>query len=137
LARLSELKDEPFFLAVGYVRPHLPFNCPKKYWDLYDPENINLNFHRPDSAIPVVTAVTNRYNAFSNTAFDIMQEESPDGDPNFYLRQYIHGYYACVSFVDEQIGIILNALKDSGHEDNTIVVLTSDHGFHLGSKGLV
>lgn len=133
----SDSSGSPFFLSAGLYNPHQPFHVPEKYWDLYDPSSFNLELHRPDSAIPSLTAVTNRYNAHSNQAFDIMNDESPDDDPDHYLRQYIHGYYACVSFVDDQIGQLLASLEENGLAENTIVILTSDHGFHLGSKGLV
>jgi arylsulfatase A-like enzyme len=133
----SDSLGSPFFLSAGLYNPHQPFHAPEKYWDLYDPLSFDLEKHMPDSAIPSLTAVTNRYNAHSNQAFDIMNDESPNDDPDHYLRQYIHGYYASVSFVDDQIGLLLAGLEENGLTENTIVILTSDHGFHLGSKGLV
>jgi arylsulfatase A-like enzyme len=129
--------EQPFFLSAGFYNPHQPFHVPGKYWDLYDFSNYQFDFLGPDSTIPTLTALTNRYNRDSNKAFDAMRAESPSEDPNFYLRQYIHGYYASVSFIDDQLGAILTALEQTELDDNTIIIFTSDHGFHLGSKGLV
>lgn len=129
--------SEPFFISAGLFNPHQPFHVPQKYWDLYEPSTFDLEFFRPDNTIPTLTALTNRYNAQSNKAIDPLIQESPSDDPEHYLRQYIHGYYASVSFVDDQIGALLEALEENGLSDNTIVIITSDHGLHLGSKGLL
>ncbi|MGB6036470.1 MAG: sulfatase-like hydrolase/transferase, partial [Cryomorphaceae bacterium] len=134
---VADSSDMPFFLSAGIYNPHEPFHVPGKYWDYYDSTAFNFEFLQPDTAIPVLTAETNRYNSQSNEAYDLMEEESPTNDPKHYLRQFIHGYYASVSFVDEQIGSILQILDDTGLAENTIVIFTSDHGFHLGSKNLV
>ncbi|MEM7146816.1 MAG: sulfatase-like hydrolase/transferase [Verrucomicrobiota bacterium] len=162
IATLKELKDQPFFLSVGYRRPHLPFVAPKKYFDLYaknksllpDPD------HRPTpEGAPVV--------AFYNTS---SYAPKPGGKPSrwkpapprrvetmedaiqwsgFELRSYNNipnegvfdddlvislrqAYLACVSYVDAQVGRLLDALEEEGLADNTIIVLTSDHGWHLG-----
>jgi arylsulfatase A-like enzyme len=133
----SDTSNQPFFLTAGFYKPHRPFHIPEKYWDLYDADNFNMMFYQPDSMIPTNTAIVNRFGSHSNKAFDIMRAESPADDPDFYLRQYIHGYYAGISFIDDQVGGILMALEEWGLSDNTIVIFTSDHGFHLGSKGLV
>jgi arylsulfatase A-like enzyme len=133
----ADSSGNPFFLSAGIYNPHEPFHVPEKYWNLYDTAAFNFEYLQPDTAIPILTAATNRYNSRSNQAYDLMEEESPIEDPKYYLRQFIHGYYASVSFVDEQIGALLDALEVNGLSENTIVILTSDHGFHLGSKGLV
>jgi arylsulfatase A-like enzyme len=133
----SDSSGQPFFLSAGIYNPHEPFHVPAKYWDLYDTTSFDFDYLRPDTTIPVLTALTNRYNFKSNQGYDTMREESPSDDPDFYLRQFIHGYYASVSFVDDQVGVLLDALEEHGLSENTIVILTSDHGFHLGSKGLV
>ncbi|MBB2151368.1 sulfatase [Pedobacter gandavensis] len=113
-------KNEPFFLAVGFVRPHVPFVAPKRYFEGYDYKNMKVPDvvendwnDIPPSGINYVTSK----NAMMNT----VQEQKA-----------IAGYYAAVSFMDDQVGKVLKTLKEEGLENNTIVVFISDHGFHLG-----
>lgn len=130
MKRLKQGK-KPFFLAVGFVRPHLPFNCPKQYWDMYDSdqipmaENSELPLNFPD--IPV-------YNSWWMRHFKGMPKNGPFPEP--ISRHLNHAYSACVSFVDAQVGRLLNALKEYGLEDNTIVVFWGDHGYLLGDHGI-
>ncbi|MCZ4407791.1 sulfatase-like hydrolase/transferase [Cryomorphaceae bacterium 1068] len=133
----SDTSDKPFFLSAGIFNPHQPLHVPGKYWDLYDTTSFDFGYLQPDTTLPSLTALTNRYNANSNLAYDVMEDESPSDDPYFFLRQFIQGYYASVSFVDDQVGALIEALEINGFSENTIVILTSDHGFHLGSKGLL
>jgi arylsulfatase A-like enzyme len=131
LVELKEL-DQPFFFAVGYYRPHLPFNAPKKYWDLYDRENIPLpdNPNLPEE-IPEM-AINNLRELRGYTDFkDIVHptEGTLDEDRTRLLR---HGYFASVSYVDAQVGKLMRALEDLGLDQNTIVVLWGDHGWKLG-----
>lgn len=123
--------DRPFFLAVGFKKPHLPFCAPRRYWDLYDP-----------AAFPLASP-----------------DRLPDGAPEFHFqdswelrggytgipagplpeqlqRELIHGYHACVSYVDAQVGRLLDALVAAGVSQNTVVVLWGDHGWHLGDHGM-
>ncbi|MCH2214765.1 MAG: sulfatase-like hydrolase/transferase [Flavobacteriales bacterium] len=130
-------QEKPFLLAAGIYNPHEPFHVPGKYWDLYDTANFDFGYLQPDTSVSTLTSVTNRFNSISNEAYGLMEEESPDDDPKNYLRQFIHGYYASVSFVDEQIGHLMDALEENNLAENTIVIYTSDHGFHLGSKNKV
>jgi iduronate 2-sulfatase len=128
LAELSK-KDQPFFLAVGFVKPHLPFVAPKKYWDLYDeskialPENPFYPKDAPDYAIRKTNGEIYAYQGIppKDTAF-----------PPDLVRKLRHGYYACVSYTDAQIGKVLNELERLGLRDNTIVILWGDHGWKLG-----
>ena len=113
-------KDKPFFLAVGFVRPHVPFVAPKKYFEPYPyrqivlpPKVINDWNDIPESGINYVNSVNAK-----------MSHEQQ--------QKAIAGYYASVSYMDAQVGKVLQTLKDEGLEDNTIVIFTSDHGFHLG-----
>ena len=113
-------KNEPFFLAVGFVRPHVPFVAPKSYFKAYPFKEVKLpEFAKndwndiPEKGINYVTSV--------NAQMSEIQE-----------KKAIAGYYATVSFIDAQVGKVLNALKAEGLEDTTIVIFTSDHGFHLG-----
>jgi len=116
---IKENKDKPFFLAVGFVRPHVPFVAPKKYFEPYPwermafPISYNDNWADiPKRAINYVTSV--------NAQMSPSQE-----------KKAIAAYYASVSYMDAQVGRVLDALKKEGLEDNTIVIFTSDHGFHL------
>ncbi|MFC4311878.1 sulfatase [Steroidobacter flavus] len=134
--RLAELKTlgKPFFLAVGFARPHLPFSVPKRYWDRYDPAKLPMpTFERlPEGAPDFAGKVGGEI-----TAYKPVPENAAGADyPDELKRKLIHGYYAGVSYVDAQIGKVLQALKRSGLEENTIVVLWGDHGWHLGDHGL-
>ena len=124
--------DEPFFMAVGYKKPHLPFNAPKRYWDLYDVNEIDMadNMYMPENA-----------SQFFNYNFGELRNYAgiPKGQDPFsdtLSRNLKHGYYASVSYIDAQIGRLLKGLKESGLEDNTIVILWGDHGWKLGEHGM-
>ena len=121
----------PFFIAAGFARPHLPFSAPKKYWDLYDPAKLP----QPDVVVSPVDAPTVAGKRNGELANYLPVPNS--GIVNVELqRQLIHGYYASTSFVDAQIGKVLDALRQLELADNTIIVLWGDHGFHLGDHGL-
>jgi len=124
LQRLAEA-EEPFFLACGFWRPHLPFNAPKKYWDLYDPAQLTMAANRfPPSNLPELC----------QNSVEMFEYAGIEGFPEAeaFHRQALHGYYASVSYVDAQVGRVLAALNANGLDDNTIVVLIGDHGWHLG-----
>ena len=131
--RLAELRtmQRPFFLAVGFRKPHLPFCAPRKYWELYKPETIPLPVHDqyPADAPELATRSWRELEGYS----DIPQDGNLTPDQ---VRRLRHGYYACVSYVDALVGRLLNALEKLQLADNTVVVLTGDHGFHLGEQGL-
>jgi len=125
LQALSQ-KEEPFFLAVGFIKPHLPFVSPKKYWDLYDPAKIQLATNpfrpkgAPDYAILPGGELRNYYGI-------------PEGSvPPDLARQLKHGYYASISYMDAQVGKVLAELDRLGLRENTIVILWGDHGWKLG-----
>lgn len=121
--------DKPFFIAVGFQKPHLPFVAPKKYWDLYDKDDIVLplnNFFPPNAP--------QKANYFYELRkFTDIPEKGAISDDK--AKELIHAYYACVSYIDAQIGLILDELKSQGLSNNTTVVLTSDHGFSLSEHG--
>ncbi len=131
--KLQELgkKDQPFFLAVGFFKPHLPFNAPKKYWDLYKESDIPLT---PSPSIPknVSKASLNESGEFNQ--YKLGEEEASLEKPvsDAYARKLKHAYYAAVSYSDAQVGKVLAELKQSGLDKNTIVIFWSDHGWHLG-----
>jgi len=131
LAKLRELKDGPFFLAVGYVRPHLPFNCPKKYWDLYDRKEISLpQPQEPPKGAPAL-ALTNWGEMRTYAG---IPKRGPVSDEQ--ALELIHGYRACVSYVDAQVGRLLDELDRLNLADNTIVIIWGDHGWKLGDWGM-
>lgn len=125
---------EPFFLAVGFHKPHLPFAAPKKYWDLYDRENIKLaEFTEkaagsPDYAYQPGWEVRSQY---EDVPKDFEEPISIDKQ-----KELIHGYYACVSFIDQQIGLVIDELDKLGIRENTVIVLWGDHGWHLGDHNM-
>lgn len=120
-------KDQPFFLAVGYFKPHLPFNAPKKYWDLYDPSVFDLEEQEPRVKDAPKQAYHEHPELGGYKDMPKNQKVSPA-----QARSLRHGYYACVSYIDAQVGRLLDTLGDLGLEDNTIVVLWGDHGYSLG-----
>ncbi len=128
-------QDKPFLLMVGYKRPHLPFAAPKKYWDLYDPKKIDLAKYQKHSKGGPAIAYHNNGELRSYT--DIPAAFDENGILNkAKQRELIHGYYAATSYVDAQIGILMDELKKKGMLNNTIIVLWGDHGWHLGDHGL-
>ncbi len=125
---LGELKDEPFFLAVGFMKPHLPFNAPEKYWNMYDADEIPPIAYQ-DAPKNIVTGMS------LNSSFELLgQYDVPQGGlkDEAYKRKLRHGYCAAVSYVDAQIGKVLDELDRLNLSQNTIVVLWGDHGWHLG-----
>ena len=123
--------DQPFFLAVGFWRPHLPFVAPKKYWELYDPASIPMP---APGAAPTDVPEIAMHSSREIKGYGLTPKDRPFTEQE--IRHYRHGYYASISFMDAQIGEILDALDDSGKADNTIIVFTSDHGFHIGEHTL-
>lgn len=122
--------DVPFFIAIGFVRPHLPFSAPKKYWDMHDPASLPVaNVISPPLRAPNVAL---RSNGELSNYVPIPNNGVPDPE---VAKKLVHGYYASTSFVDAQIGLVLDALDRLKLNDNTIVVLWGDHGFHLGDHG--
>lgn len=135
--------NKPFFFAVGFVKPHLPFVSPKKYWDLYDrkdmplakfqehAKNSPLIAYHPSgelktySDIPALCTFSDQRDALNRTGLSAEKQ-----------KELIHGYYAAVSYTDAQIGILLNTLDSLKILDNTIIVLWGDHGWHLGDHDL-
>lgn len=122
----------PFFLAVGFLKPHLPFVAPKKYWDRIDPARLPmpdsdaLPEGAPESAVPS-TDELRKYKGMPKGREALSEAQK---------RQLIHGYYAAMSYADACIGRVLDALEAQGLADNTIVVVWGDHGYHLGDHGV-
>ncbi|HRJ08215.1 MAG TPA: sulfatase [Prosthecobacter sp.] len=122
---------QPFFLAVGFWRPHLPFVAPKKYWDLHDPAALpSAEPPAPPRDAPAIALHESR----EIRGYGGVPKDRPFTETE--ARHYRHGYHASISFLDAQLGLILDALEQSGQADKTIVVFTSDHGFHTGEHAL-
>ena len=136
LDKMKALKaeDKPFFMAVGYVSPHLPFIQPKKYWDLYDHNEVPLadNPYQPENS-PYIAMHAQHDNAeLRNMYLDIPSKGLLSDEMS---RNLVHGYYASVSYMDALIGDLIDGLDAMGLRDNTTIILWSDHGFFLGEHG--
>ncbi len=130
LRRLNRM-DKPFFLAMGFLKPHLPFNAPKRYWDMYEREEIDLadNPFRPKGAPDAALHNWGELRSYAG-----IPKKGPLSEET--ARTLVHGYYACVSYTDAQIGRVLTEVDRLGVRNNTIVVLWGDHGWNLGEHGL-
>lgn len=137
LTAVREIEDlarqsQPFFLAVGFVKPHLPFVAPKKYWDLYDRAALALApYQLPPLGSPPQAQVIP--NSGELRDYSGVPPSGPISDAQ--QRELIHAYAACVSYIDAQVGLLLKALEQAGVADNTIICLWGDHGWHLGEHG--
>ena len=124
--------DEPFCMVVGFFKPHLPFTAPKKYWDLYDEKEIGLS---PMPEIPMnIYPNLSLHNSGEFGGYRLGDEKASLSHrvSDDYALKLRHAYYACMSYTDAQVGKVLQALKESGKMDNTIIVVWGDHGWHLG-----
>ncbi len=126
LDRLNDL-DHPFFMALGFHKPHLPFNAPKRYWDMYDAEDLPLapNRFEPEGVTEYSLVDYGELRGY----FGVPEEEDV---PEELARQLIHGYCACVSYMDAQVGKVLDKLQTLGRWKDTIIVFWGDHGWKLG-----
>lgn len=126
---LKNVKDDKFLMFVGFSRPHLPFNSPKKYWDLYQTEQFKVPSHdKPDNMYRLALTKWNELRMYGGIP---KQGELDDQ----LTKTLIHAYYASVSYVDAQVGKVMQALDELKLRDNTMVVFMSDHGYKLGEYG--
>ena len=134
IATMKEMVKEggkPFFLGLGFKKPHLNWVAPKRYWDLYDP-----------AKIPMATQTDAPENGAAMGLHASFELRTRSGIPKYgpiepeLARTLKHAYLACVSYVDAQVGLMLDALGDAGVRDNTIVIVWGDHGWHLGDMGV-
>ena len=131
LGAMKQLEGERFFLAVGFLKPHLPFRAPKKYFDLYRETAISGNRN------PFPPAGAPRYALHNNAELRGYTDIPKEGPiPPAKSRELVRAYYAAVSYMDAQVGRLLDGLRDLGLEESTTVVLVGDHGYHLGELGL-
>jgi arylsulfatase A-like enzyme len=124
-------KTDPFFMTVGFMRPHTPLVVPQKYFDMYPLETLQLPVIREGDRTDTYLedGTDSRGRRMYATLLDAY-----GGDPDKALRHYVQAYLASVTFADEMVGKVMEALDRSRFRDNTIVVLTSDHGYHMGEK---
>ncbi len=121
--RTLKQADDPFFLAVGFWKPHLPFNAPKRYWDLYDRKAIPVPSHLDTPTdVPDIALTDYHFNG----------RQEPE-----QLRELHHGHLAAISYLDAQVGWVLDELDTLGLRDNTVILFWSDHGLHIGEHGLL
>ena len=125
LEQLGKAQDKPFFLAIGFVKPHMPFSVPKKYFDQFPLDTIQLPPHREDD--------------LSDVPPGGIKMAKPEGDHAAILRsgrwkEAVQAYLASIAFLDAQLGRLLDGLEKSAHRNNTIVCFWGDHGWHLGEK---
>lgn len=130
IERLNHNYNKPFMLGVGFVRPHVPYTAPQEYFDMYPIDKIKVpeEVEGEMEDIPAYGKAM-AYGAFEPSNEKVVRELGPE-----YRKQLVQGYMACVSFLDDQVGRLIDALEKSKYANNTIIVLWSDHGQHLGEK---
>lgn len=121
---------ENFFMAMGFAKPHLPFNAPKNFWDLYDRDSFELPDREGSSNAPEQAL----HNWPELRSYADIPEDGPLSEEK--ARTLIHGYYACVSYIDYELGRLMDYLDESGLAENTVVIFVSDHGWFLGEHNL-
>jgi arylsulfatase A-like enzyme len=137
ISQMKQIVSEgnPFFITVGFHKPHLPFVAPKKYWDLFD----RSQFHIPEVTTQPEGAPDYAgqpgWELRNGTYSDVPLLDEGGPLPDETQISLIHGYHACVAYIDAQVGRLLDALDESGQADNTVIILWGDHGWHLGDHG--
>ena len=131
LAAAKANPGKPWFMGVGFLKPHLPFNAPKKYWDLYKDEDFILPAQK---TLPLGAPGFAGHNSGELRSYSDIPKIEPFDDAQ--AKHLIHGYHAATSYMDAQLGRVLDALDKNGFADNMIIVLWGDHGWHLGDHGL-
>jgi arylsulfatase A-like enzyme len=132
LKKLKE-KNKPFFIGVGLMKPHLPFNAPKKYWDMYDPNDIQLatNRYQPKNSPKICMHTYGELRKYTN-----IPNEKTLNIPDTTQKRLIHGYNACVSYIDHEIGRLIKELKKLELYENSLIIIAGDHGWQLGEHNL-
>jgi len=134
---LQQQHDKPFFITVGFHKPHSPWYAPDKYFKMHPPDQIQLPPYLKDDledCAKILEKDTFKPFQIATNRFKRMKEAYGEEKLERVWKQWIQAYLACVSFVDAQIGTVLKALENSNYAENTIVIVTSDHGYHMGEK---
>lgn len=137
ISKLRELKNQekPFFMGVGFFKPHLPFNAPKKYWDLYNRESLPIS-DNPNIPENISLKSLQESGEFNQYALGEEKASLSKSVSDEYARKLKHAYLASVSYIDAQIGKLIKELKVSGLDKNTIIIVWGDHGWHLGDQSV-
>jgi arylsulfatase A-like enzyme len=135
--KLNETHESPFFIVAGMNRPHTPRYAPKEFFDLFPLETISLPPYLEDDLNDTPSILWE--NSYQSSALTRFLEDSAETDigSEMWWKKWIQSYLACVAFVDHQVGVILDSLENSQYADNTIVVFTADHGYHMGEKNFL
>jgi len=131
MKQMAKNKDKPFFMALGFKKPHLNWTCPKKYWDIYDRDKIPM---ASETSAPSNGAAMGLHASFELRTRAGIPKTGPLGEE--LSRTLKHAYLACVSYVDAQVGLMIDELEKAGVRDNTIIIVWGDHGWHLGDMGV-
>jgi len=129
---LKKKHDRPFYLGVGFIRPHTPLYAPKKYFDMYPLEEITLPPYKKDDLADCASILRNRWQ-WGYKKYEALM--AAGGEQAW--KEWVQAYLACTTFVDDQIGRVLDALESSPYRDNTVIVLTGDNGYHVGEKDCI
>ncbi|MCK4921347.1 MAG: sulfatase [Bacteroidales bacterium] len=130
-ANAAKADSDPFFLAIGFSKPHLPFVAPKKYWDMYNRESMPVPSYKYDPKN--ISSISHNDYVEGRVYYGVPGEGDISDEKH---QELMHGYLACVSYIDAQIGMLLSTLKETGLDKNTIVIMWGDHGFHTGDHGI-
>lgn len=127
LEQLGSMDHQPFFLAAGFLRPHVPWYVPEKWFNLHPLDSLELPPYQPRdlSDVPAIARRIAELPQMPTTEWALENNE---------WRQIVQAYLACISFTDHYVGSIIDALDASGHADNTVIILWADHGYHIGEK---
>ena len=135
--KLTETHDNPFFIVAGMNRPHTPRYAPKEFFDMFPLETIILPPYLENDLNDTPSILwENNYQSSALTRFLADSAETDIGS-EMWWKKWVQSYLACVAFVDHQVGVILDSLENSQYADNTIVIFTSDHGYHMGEKNFL
>ena len=128
----KDTTTQPFFMGVGFVNPHTPLYAPKKYFDMFPLEDIEMPVIKEGDIEDVFYSSVYPSSEMGLAYYQKLKQSYPNGDEG--LRRFLQAYLACIAFVDDQVGEVMKALNNSKFRDNTIVILTSDHGWQMGEK---
>jgi arylsulfatase A-like enzyme len=131
-SELEKTPDQPFFMGVGFVNPHTPLYAPKKYFDMFPLDEIEMPVMQEGDVNDTFYASVYPPSEMGLHYFQMLKQSYPEGDIG--LRKFLQAYLACIAFVDDQVGTVMDALNNSSLRDNTLVILTSDHGWQMGEK---
>ena len=133
---MEKLKEDPFFMVVGFRKPHLPFAAPKQFWDMYQRDQFEPSkYHEAPVKGDTIVYQWSELSSYAPYSNSYKTENYRKNKVTEYQsRELIHGYHACVSYIDFLVGLLLDKLASLDLDKKTIVVLTSDHGFHLGEQ---